>query len=161
MIQDNNKRRNSRSNNDNLDREPLDATPPLAGRVYGNIVYWGTFASAILVIFGSVMSFVSGRHYVDPAYMLSSIWQQHSVSRIWQEAVGHLPQGHWYLDHLGTGDGITELGLALGVFVVIPAIIGSALVLFKERNIVFGTFALIAALITTISMVGLLPLPIG
>ncbi len=142
-------------------REYLASTPPLAGRVYGNIVYWGTVVSAIMAIVGMVISFVSKADFVHPSYMLSSIWQEMSVSQIWQGAIGELPKGHWYLKHLATGNGITELGLALGVFIVIPAMLSSAYVMIKEKNVFFASLAIIAAFITTVSMVGLLPLPVG
>lgn len=144
-----------------LAREYLASTPPLAGRVYGNIVYWGTVVSAILAIIGSVFSFVTKADYLHPSYIISSIWQENSVEQIWEGAVGHLPHGHWYLNHLASGSGLTELGLAFGVFIVIPAMIGSAFVMFKNKDTLFASLAIMATFITTISMVGLLPLPIG
>lgn len=142
-------------------QEYLESQPPLAGRVYGDIVYWGTVVATVLTIFGQIFSFVNKSNFLPPSYVLSSIWQQTSVEQIWRGALGHMPHGHWYLKHLSTGPGITETSLALGVFIVIPAMVGSGLTLFKERNRFFGSMAMTAALITTISMVGLLPLPVG
>ncbi len=142
-------------------RAYLASTPPMAGKVYGDIVYWGTVAATIFTILGSVLSFVAKNDILSPSYVLSSIWQQQSVEQIWMGSIGHLPHGHWYLDHLTTGNGITEFGLAFGVFIVIPAMIGSGLVLIRERSHLFASLALTAAVITTISMLGLLPLPIG
>ena len=134
---------------------------PLSGRVYGDIVYWGTVVGTIIAIFGTIYSFLSKDEYLSTSKTISGIWQQKSVETIWQETVGHLPQGHWYLNHLTEGSGITEFGLAFGVFTVIPAMIASAVVLFKEKQNLFGVLAIIATLITTVSMLGLLPLPIG
>jgi uncharacterized membrane protein len=142
-------------------REYLAASPPLAGRIYGNIVYWGTVVATIVTIIGSIISFLSKSEFLSPSYVLSAIWQQQSVEEIWQGAAGHLPKGHWYLNHLTSGNGITELGLAFGVFIVIPALVGSSMVLFREKNHLFASLAATAAFITAISMVGLLPLPIG
>jgi len=142
-------------------QEFMNHQPPLAGRVYGDIVYWGTVAATVLTIIGQMVSFITKSTFLAPSYVLSSIWQQESVEQIWKGAVGHLPQGHWYLAHLGTGPGITEMSLALGVFIVVPALVGSGLILFNERNRLFGSLALTAAVITTVSMVGLLPLPVG
>jgi uncharacterized membrane protein len=144
-----------------LAREYMASTPPLAGRVYGDIVYWGTVVSAVLAIIGSIFSFVTKPDFLHPSYILSSIWQEHSVEQIWQGSLGHLPHGHWYLDHLASGSGLTEFGLAFGVFIVIPAMIGSAYVLFKNKNTLFASLAIMATCITSISMLGLLPLPIG
>jgi len=139
----------------------MDSYPPLAGRVYGDIVYWGTVVATVLTIIGQMVTFIGKNSFMAPSYVLSSIWQQESVEQIWNGAIGHLPQGHWYLAHLGTGPGITEMSLALGVFIVIPALLGSGLILFSERDRLFGSLAMTAALITIVSMVGLLPLPVG
>jgi Ni,Fe-hydrogenase I cytochrome b subunit len=134
---------------------------PFSGRIYGEIVYWGTVLGTVVAIIGTIYSFLSKEEYLSTAKSISGIWQQKSVETIWQETVGHLPQGHWYLDHLTEGSGLTELGLAIGVFMVIPAMIASGIVLFKEKQYMFGVLAFIAMLITTVSMLGLLPLPIG
>lgn len=142
-------------------REFMESNPPLAGRVYGDIVYWGTVAATVLTILGQMVSFMTKSTFLAPSYVLSSIWQQKSVEQIWNGAIGHLPQGHWYLQHLSTGPGITEMSLAFGVFIVIPAMVGSGYMLFRERNRLFGSLAMTAAVITTVSMVGLLPLPVG
>ena len=130
--------------------------PPLSGIVYGEIVYWGTLLGCVVSIAGSVLMFVTTKNYVDPAHMLTGIWQGTAVAKIWEGATGALPNGHWYLDHLFTGNGLSEFGLAIGVFTIIPACIGAAIFLFKEKASVFGVMAAIAAIITTLSMFGLL-----
>ena len=142
-------------------RQILDIKPTLAGKVYGDIVYWGTVVAALLALLGQVVTFVTKANYIDPAYMLSAIWQNHSVEKIWQGATGSLPQGHWYLHHLLTGNGLGEAGIAFGVFVVIPAMIASSFILYRQRSAFFGSLAAIAAVITMASMFGLLPLPIA
>jgi hypothetical protein len=142
-------------------RQILDIKPTLAGKVYGDIVYWGTVAAAIVALLGQVVTFVTRAHYMDPGYILSAIWQSQSVEQIWQGATGSLPQGHWYLDQLLTGNGLGEAGLALGVFIVIPAMLASSYILYRQRSVFFGTLAAVAAVITIASMVGLLPLPMA
>ena len=69
---------------------------PLAGVIYGGIVYWGVLAGSLIVIIGSVLAFL-GDNYVPASYWLSTVWQGESVSQIWQGATGSLPLGHWYL----------------------------------------------------------------
>ena len=130
--------------------------PPFSGIVYGEIVYWGTLLGCVVSLVGSVLMFVTKKNYLDPAHMLTGIWQGTLVAKIWEGATGALPQGHWYLDHLSTGNGLSEFGLAIGVFTIIPACIAAAILLFKEKAPVFGTMAAIAALITTLSMLGVL-----
>ena len=77
------------------------------------------------------------------------------MEEVWQGAIGTQPDGHCYLPHLTTGNGMSAGGIALGVFSVIPAIIGAALALFRERQILNGLLAIIAAIITTTAMIGI------
>ncbi|MCI0506954.1 MAG: hypothetical protein L0Z73_12705 [Gammaproteobacteria bacterium] len=121
---------------------------PLSGIIYGDIIYWGTIIATLVVIAGSIMSFVSRRSYIDPVYLLTSVWQGKTVEDIWKDAVGDQPDGHWYLWQLSNDTGLTVAGIALGIFSVIPGIIGAAVYMFKEKQILFGGLAAIAALIT-------------
>lgn len=126
---------------------------PRAGVVYGDTIYWITIIGTIITIIGSVVTFVTTNNYIDPAYLLSSIWEGQKVEDIWTGAVGAPPNGHWYLDHLTTGNGLTAFGIALGVFSVIPSILAAGWVLFKQGEKLFASLAAIAAIITIIAMV--------
>lgn len=130
--------------------------PPFSGFVYGEIIYWGTIFGSIIAIIGSVFTFVSKKNYIDPGYLLSAIWQGQTVPEIWQGAVGSVPNGHWYLDHFFTGNGIAMSGLAFGVFIVGPAIFAASILLYKEKQRLYSVLAIIAGIITLISMFGLL-----
>ena len=136
-------------------------TPSLAGIVYGEIVYWGTLLGTVISVIGTVICFVTKANYISPTHMISSIWLEKSVNEIWTGAVGFQPNEHWYLGKITTGDGLTCFGLAMGVFVVIPAMLASAILLCKDKNVFFGSLALLATVITIVSMVGLIRLPIG
>jgi hypothetical protein len=126
---------------------------PFSGIVYGDIIYWGTIAATLVVIVGSIMSFVSTSNYIDPTYLLSSTWEGKTVEQIWVGAVGVQPDGHWYLSQMATGTGLTVAGIALGVFSVVPGIIGAAVYLYKEKEILFGSLAIIAAIITSYAII--------
>lgn len=126
---------------------------PKAGVVYGDIIYWITIVATVLVILGSILTFVTTNNYIDPNYMLSAIWEGKNVEEIWKGATGAQPDGHWYLPHLTTGNGLTAGGIALGVFSVIPGIIGAAYLLFKDGERLFGTLAVLSAIITGIAVV--------
>lgn len=126
---------------------------PVAGIVYGEIIYWGTVLSAVIALIGSVVNFVTQSNHIRPSVLLSKIWEGNDVDKIWTNTVGSAPDGHWYLDYLNTGDGLATFGLAFGVFIVIPAILGSAVVLYKEGSKFFGHVAVVAALITIGAMV--------
>ena len=130
---------------------------PLAGVIYGGIVYWGVLAGSLIVIIGSVLAFL-GDNFVPVSYWLSTVWQGESVSQIWQGATGSLPMGHWYLSHLSTGDALTALGLSLGVFAVVPALFLSAAVLFKEGERLYGALALAGGVVVMMGVLGLAPM---
>lgn len=135
--------------------EGNDSKPeiPRAGVVYGDIIYWVTIASTVVVIIGSIITFVTTNNYIDPNYMLSAIWEGKSVDEIWKGATGVQPNGHWYLPHLTTGNGLTAGGIALGVFSVLPGIAGAAYLLFKDGQRLFGALAVLSAIITAYALV--------
>ena len=135
--------------------------PQFAGIVYGETVYWIVLASSLIVIIGSVLAFVTEANFASVSYWITSIWEGKSTSDVWEGSVtGSLPMNHWYLSHLATGDGLASLGISLGVFSVIPALLGPAIVLYKKKNKLFGSLAVIAAIIIIIAMVGIIPLPL-
>lgn len=76
---------------------------PLAGIIYGEIVYWGTLLASLVGIFASIFTFGSRSNLISPSYTLSMIWQNKSPEAIWQGAVGWIPNHHWYLSYLNTG----------------------------------------------------------
>lgn len=125
---------------------------PVAGIIYGDIVYWGTILATVIVLIGSVVTFVTDFNYIAPSYLLSSIWEGKPVDEIWQGATGAMPEGHWYLSELNTGNGVTTAGLAFGVFTVIPAILAAAVALYRDGQALFGSLAVVAALITIAAM---------
>ena len=135
--------------------EGFDDKPevPKSGVVYGDIIYWITIVATVIVIIGSIVTFVTTHNYIDPNYMLSAIWEGKNVEEIWNGATGAQPDGHWYLPHLTTGNGLTAGGIALGVFSVIPGIIGAAYFLFKDGERLFGSLAVLSAIITSIAVV--------
>ncbi|MFO8033008.1 MAG: hypothetical protein R6U22_10730 [Desulfohalobiaceae bacterium] len=136
---------------------------PLSGKVYGKTIYWGTIFSAVFTLIGQLVVFMTKESSLAPSVLLSRIWEGDTVSQIWAgTGVDRPANEHWYLSHLNTGEGLTMLGIALGVFVVIPAILACSFVLYtREKQILFGTLALIAALITIGSLIGLIQMPVA
>jgi uncharacterized membrane protein len=131
---------------------------PLAGLIYGQIVYWGVMIGALIVIVGTIVSFVTDDNFVPVSYWLSSVWKGDSPSRIWHGITGRLPMGHWYFSHLTTGDGLTAFGISLSVFSVVPALFVSSVVLFMERDKLYGALTLICGLIVLTGVLGLIPI---
>lgn len=134
---------------DQADDKPI---VPKAGIIYGDIIYWGTIAGTLVVLLGSFITFTTTNNYMDPSILLSAIWEGKSVEEIWQAAAGGSPNGHWYLNVPTTGNGLTALGIAMGVFSVTPAIAASAYVLWKDGYKFFAGIAMVAAVITVLAM---------
>jgi len=139
--------------------EKTELKPPISGLVYGQLVYWITMVSSFIAMIGSVIASVTKNNFAPPTYWITAIWQGKSTAEIWEPISGPLPAGHWYISSLMTGDGLTAMGISIGVFSVTLAMVVSGLILYKEKSILFGTLALIAAAITTVSMLALTPLP--
>ncbi|WP_455222352.1 hypothetical protein [Kaarinaea lacus] len=137
----------------NKDIHPERPPPHLEGVIYGDIIYWVTILASVLVLVGSMITFVTGNDYIDPNYLLSSVWEGKSVDDIWIGAVGAPPDGHWYLSVLTTGNGMTMGGIALGVFSVLPAIVVSGIVLYNKKEYLYAILAAIAAIVTGVAVV--------
>jgi len=130
-----------------------------AGLTYGFIVYWGTIAGSIISAIGTVIVFTSQHNLMKPSYWITSIWEGKSTRVIWSGIIDSPTVGHWYMQNLSFGDSISAFGISVGVFSVTLAMIVTACVLFKKKSFTFGILALLAALITSVSLLSLLPLP--
>ncbi|MFC2035618.1 hypothetical protein ACFLUJ_05790 [Chloroflexota bacterium] len=119
---------------------------------YGESVYWLTLLSAIIVITGSVIAFVTKSNLASPSYWITSVWQGQSIEQIWSGAANSVPQGHWYLSNLMAGDGLQTFGLSIAFSSISIGLAVAAIFLFKRKNIVFGVFAIIALAINTASI---------
>lgn len=139
--------------------EETKPKPPLSGRIYGETVYWGTIIGSVIVIIGSTIAVMVKNNVIEPSYVFSAIWEGKDTATIWKGAIGALPEGHWYLSKLTTGDGLTMLGLGLAIFVVIPGLFLSAIPLLKKRAYLFGGLAIIAGIISLVAFLGLISLP--
>ncbi len=138
------------------DSKPI---PPVAGIIYGEIVYWGTVLGSIVSIVGATLAVIVQANVIEPSYVFSAIWEGKDTAAIWEGSVGQLPKGHWYLSQLFTGDGSAMFGLALGVFSVIPALFASAIPLLKKKDYLFGSLAVLSGVISVAAFLGLISLP--
>ncbi len=101
-------------------QNPARYLPHLPGLVFGEVIYWMTLLGSVLAMVGLVLTYATGASGTDPTAMLSGVWSGQSVAEIWRSASNSQPQGHWYFEQLGTGQGLTAAGIALGVFSVVP-----------------------------------------
>jgi hypothetical protein len=133
--------------------------PSFSGRIYGEIVYWGTILGSVIAIIGSTIAVMVKSNVVEPSYVFSAMWEGKTTATIWKGAIGTLPKGHWYLPNISTGDGLTMFGLALGVFSVTVGLFASSIPLVKNGDYLFAGLAIIAGIISLVAALGLFTLP--
>lgn len=132
--------------------EQAERKAPSENLAYGESVYWMTLVASLVVLIGSVVAFVSKANFIPVSYWISAVWDGKSTEDIWHGAGSTTPPGHWYIDHLMTGDGLQALGLSIAVFSILLGMGAAAFILFRKRNMIFGAFASVAAAIIIISM---------
>ena len=134
---------------------------PGSAVAYGETVYWITIISAFLVLVGTVQSFIDTPQILSPSYMINSVLDGNSVQNIWMNsAFQAMPENHWYLFSIGSGEGLTTLGIATGVFSVIPATAIATFFFWRSNNRIFSMLSFFACVITFISMAGWISMPI-
>ncbi|MFC2000859.1 hypothetical protein ACFLXE_08945 [Chloroflexota bacterium] len=121
---------------------------------YGEPVYWMTLLGSVVVIIGGIIAFVTRSNFVSTSYWISAVWKGESSEQIWEGAGTSVPEGHWYLSHLTTGDGLQALGISIALLGISVGLALTGIVLFKRKNAVFGVFALIAATVITLAVFG-------
>ena len=133
-------------------KEAAHRRSKLENLAYGEPVYWMTIIGSLVVIIGGLITFLTTSNFIDPGYWVSSVWQGLETEAIWEGAGSVLPDGHWYLSHIATGDGLQCAGLAFALLSITVGLIAAAVVLFRKKSRVFGIFALVAALIITVAI---------
>lgn len=134
---------------------------PTSALAYGETIYWITVLSSFLVIIGIVRSFTDATQLFSPTYMLTAVLEGDPVREIWMNsALQAMPKSHWYFSSLESGEGLMVLGIATGVFSIIPATAIAALLFWRSNNRIFAILAALASLITIVSMVGWISMPI-
>lgn len=134
-------------------RDPRKHPVPISGVVYGEIIYWLTVCSSFVVLLGTITSFVETQSLVSSAYILQSVFNGKNVEEIWLGSdISRIPDIKFYLATFNFGESITILGIAFGVFSVIPAVFCASYFLWRSRNPVFAISAVFAGIITICSM---------
>lgn len=131
----------------------------VAGRLYGDIIYWGTLLAAFVCLAGLAMSLALGLNLAHMESQFAALWQGQDMAAIWHAGGLEKPSGHWYLKALHTGDGLAMAGIALGVFSVLPALALSGVYLWRDRKRRYAIFAWLAAFIIFAAMVGWIQVP--
>ena len=108
---------------------------PISGVVYGEIIYWCTCLSALLVVGGTIISFLETDSVMPAGYLINSVFEGRSVEEIWATSVlKSPPDALTYLSLLRYGEALTVAGIAFGVLSVAPAVFFSAAYLWRSKN---------------------------
>ena len=129
---------------------------PRAQTIYGAIVYWVTILSCIICMIGPVVSVASpDNNVLNPYKLFNAIFEGEDADTVWQEVGGDFPGGHFYLKHLRCGDGLTQVGLALGCSVALWALIVAAISYAADKIYFYAALSLWVAGLVALSMVGI------
>ncbi len=129
---------------------------PRAQTIYGAIVYWVTILSCIICMIGPVVSVASpDNNVLNPYKLFNAIFEGKDAETVWQEVGGDFPGGHFYLKHFAYGDGLTQVGLALGCSVALWALIAAAISYASEKIYFYTLLSIWVAGLVALSMVGI------
>ena len=103
------------------------------------------------------MIFFPGNTYMDPELLFFNIWQGMGPEAIWQQTGGGFPGGHFWLTHIGTWDGMTQLGLVIGCSGAFLALLATsvAFVRARPRSYEWAVVSLFVSLMVLFSAVGI------
>ena len=91
---------------------------PISGVIYGQTIYWLTIISSLIVLLGTIVSFLEKNSPLPASYLLQSVIDGKSKTDIWANSViGESPNIFFFLNNLSHGESITMVGLAVGVMV--------------------------------------------
>ena len=93
---------------------------------------------------------------VNPHYLFDAIFKGAPAQEVWEAGGGSFPGGHFYLSNLTSGDGFTQLGLALGCGVAFPALIAAAIGYIKDRTYGYMFLCFWVAFMVAFSMIGIM-----
>lgn len=125
---------------------------PISGVIYGEFIYWCTCISAIIVVFGTIKSFLEGSSDIPVEQLLDAVFTGQSADAVWASLpIGSTPNARTYLSLLDTGEATTVLGICFGVLSVGPAIFLSAAFMWRSKNKFFAVTALFSGVFAVIA----------
>ena len=131
--------------------------PALAGIIYGEIVFWILILSLLISIPGFIMYMTSGG-YLDSAKVLNQLWQGSDPLTIWK-VVGNLNQPLLWYDSIGLvskGDMLATLGISVTGIAAVFGMWGAFVGTIRSKGGIYILFALIIAVVLTLSALGIL-----
>lgn len=130
---------------------------PRAQILYGSFVYWLTIISAIICIVGPLLVMARvDNNILNPHYLFAKIWSGEGIDAVWQGA--GFTGGHFYVNHLFTGDGFIQLGIVLGSSVALWGLLAAAWEFFKERAYIYTFASIFISATIVFAMLGIVKL---
>ncbi len=118
---------------------------PLFNTVYGNTVYWITFAVCLACLVGPVFAVLfPDSTIINPYFTYALIFEGMTGEEIWIALYGEWPYMHklWW-SHFFTGDGFTMFAMAVGCTVAVWALIPTIFAFIKEGLTGFAVASLV------------------
>lgn len=131
--------------------------PPREGIVYGEVTHWLLLIGVIIATVGLVIYLASSQGYINKAFLIDYLWQGCDCHTIWQEVSGVSTPPSWYscLGMLSKGDMLATLGIAVACLAAVFGMWGAVFQLVRRKGKLYFIFALIIALVLTLSVLGL------
>jgi uncharacterized membrane protein len=149
---------------------------PRAQILYGEVVYWLCVVSALLCMVGPFFALINPkRNLLNPHYLFSSIWAGYKADAIWLYdgpdwmqpmfqglhhffGVGGFQGGHFWLNNITSGDGLTQFGLVLGCSVALPSLLVAAVCYLTEkpRQYLWAILGVWVSFLITFSAIGIM-----
>lgn len=125
---------------------------PISGLIYGEFIYWCTCISAVIVVIGTIKTFLEGSSDIPVEQLLDAVFSGQSTDAVWASLpIGSAPNARTYLSLLNTGEATTVLGICFGVLSVGPAIFLSAAFMWRSKNKFFAITALFSGVFAIIA----------
>lgn len=132
---------------------------PKAQVVYGDIVYSLTIVAALLCMVGPLMAVMNiDNNVCNPHYLFSAIWEGKDAMQVWAAGGTEFPGGHFWMNNITKGDGLTQFGLVLGGSVALPALLGAAVFHLKDKMYLWVGMSLWVSFLIAVSATGVVSL---
>lgn len=134
--------------------------PPREGIVYGEIASWLLLAGVIVALVGTLIYLVSPQNYIDKTSLLDYLWRGYDCQTIWKNVSGVEQPPPWYscFGMLFRGDMLATLGIAVASLAAVFGMWGAAFSMVRSKRKLYLIFALMIAVVLTLSALGLITL---
>ncbi len=131
---------------------------PISGVVYGEIIYWSTIFSSIIVLIGMVLSLLEKEGKSSPDKVFGEVFsgKKLELSFVNLNKNPNIINDLSFMNLFSSNEQMTTAGLAFGVFSVIPATFICSFFLWRSHNSLFSILAMLAGLLTIASMTGII-----